>query len=102
MDHVTTTYTPASRRPIAALFRRTGDAAVRFCVAHNIHPDSISLASIGASALACACFVFASRSPLLLVVAPLLCYVRLWFNMLDGMVALASGNASARGEIFNE
>jgi phosphatidylglycerophosphate synthase len=102
MDHVTTTYTPASRRPIAALFRRTGDAAVRFCVLHNIHPDSISLASIGASALTCACFVFASRSPLLLVVAPLLCYVRLWFNMLDGMVALASGKASARGEIFNE
>src|SRR5207249_3811993 len=31
-----------------------------------------------------------------------LCYVRLWLNMLDGMVALASGKASLRGEILNE
>jgi phosphatidylglycerophosphate synthase len=38
----------------------------------------------------------------LLIVAPLLCYVRLWLNMLDGMVALASGKASPRGEILND
>ncbi|OAI53228.1 hypothetical protein AYO44_16165 [Planctomycetaceae bacterium SCGC AG-212-F19] len=31
-----------------------------------------------------------------------LCYLRLWFNMLDGMVALASGKASRTGEIANE
>src|SRR5205085_11368720 len=33
---------------------------------------------------------------------PLFCYVRLWFNMLDGMVALASGKANWRGEILND
>ncbi len=32
----------------------------------------------------------------------MLCCLRLWFNMLDGMVALASGKASLRGEILNE
>jgi len=36
------------------------------------------------------------------MVAPLLCYLRLWCNMLDGMVALASGKASARGEVLND
>ena len=40
--------------------------------------------------------------PALLLVAPLLCYARLWLNMLDGMVALAAGTASRRGEIFND
>ena len=30
------------------------------------------------------------------------CYLRLWFNMLDGMVAVAAGKASARGEIVND
>ena len=102
MNRTTTTYTPASRRPIAQLFRRTADVAVRLCVAHNVHPDLISLTSIAASALAAACFFFASRWPVLLIVAPLLCYVRLWLNMLDGMVALASGKASPRGEILND
>ena len=38
----------------------------------------------------------------MLVVAPFACYARLWLNMLDGMVALASGVASERGEIVNE
>src|SRR5215204_5661134 len=102
MNQATTTYTPASRRPIAQLFRRTADVAVRACVARKIHPDLISLTSIVASALAAACFYFSWRCPVLLIVAPLLCYVRLWLNMLDGMVALASGKASPRGEIFNE
>jgi phosphatidylglycerophosphate synthase len=38
----------------------------------------------------------------LLLLAPPFCFVRLWLNMLDGMVALASGKASPRGEIVNE
>jgi len=37
-----------------------------------------------------------------LIVGPGFCYLRLWFNMLDGMVALASGKASWRGEILND
>src|SRR5688572_18682712 len=102
MNDATSAYTPASRRPIAQLFRRTADVAVRVCVARNVHPDVISLTSIVASALAAACFAFAWRWPALLIVAPLLCYLRLWFNMLDGMVAIASGKASWRGEILND
>jgi phosphatidylglycerophosphate synthase len=37
-----------------------------------------------------------------LLLGPAFCYLRLWFNMLDGMVALASGKASWRGEILND
>lgn len=38
----------------------------------------------------------------LLLLAPVFCYLRLWCNMLDGMVALAAGKASWRGEILND
>ncbi len=97
-----TTYEPTSRRPIADLFRKTADGAVGFSVRRQIHPDAISYASIAASALAAACFWRSGAHPFLLLIAPLFCYLRLWFNMLDGMVALASGKASLHGEIINE
>ena len=75
---------------------------VRACVRLNIHPDVVSYASIAASGAAALCFWQASHFTWLLLAAPLLCYVRLWLNMLDGMVALAAGKASLRGEILND
>jgi phosphatidylglycerophosphate synthase len=97
-----TPYQPASRRPIGEMFRATARAAVRLCVRLEIHPDVISYFSIVAAAGAGACFWFSARYPVLLLVGPLFCYLRLWCNMLDGMVALASGKASRRGEILND
>jgi len=95
-------YAPTSRRPIAAAFRRTADGATRFCVRHEIHPDAVSYLSILAAIIAAVCFWKSGESRWLLVVAPLFCYLRLWFNMLDGMVAVAAGKASQRGEILND
>jgi phosphatidylglycerophosphate synthase len=99
---VVTGYQPTSRRPIADTFRRTARPAVALCLRWNVHPDTVSYLSIVASAAAALCFWQARSHPWLLLVAPLFCYVRLWLNMLDGMVALASGKASPRGEILNE
>jgi phosphatidylglycerophosphate synthase len=48
------------------------------------------------------CFWKSGEIRWLLIVAPLFCYLRLWFNMLDGMVAVAAGKASPRGEILND
>jgi phosphatidylglycerophosphate synthase len=101
-DRLRSGYLPTSRRPIADAFRATAQVPVRFCVRWRIHPDTISYLSIVASALAALSFWRSADFPFLLVVAPLLCYVRLWLNMLDGMVALASNQASARGEILND
>ena len=95
-------YQPASRRPIAAVFRRTGDAATRFCVRHGIHPDAISYLSIVTALIAAICFWKSGATRWLLIIAPLFCYLRLWFNMLDGLVAFAAGKASRRGEILND
>jgi phosphatidylglycerophosphate synthase len=76
--------------------------SARICVAANIHPDAISYSSIVASAMAGACFWQAGRYPWLLLIGPAFCYLRLWLNMLDGMVALAANKASYRGEILND
>ena len=95
-------YEPTSRRPIAGVFRKTAHGATGFCVRVGIHPDAISYLSMVAAAGAGGCFLFSDRWPWLLLVGPLLCYARLWCNMLDGMVALAGGKASWRGEILND
>jgi phosphatidylglycerophosphate synthase len=95
-------YQPTSRRPIADVFRRMAAGLVRFCVRAGIHPDTVSYSSIAASAFAAVCFWQAGSWPILLIPAALFCYVRLYLNMLDGMVALASKKASLRGELLND
>lgn len=95
-------YQPRYRRPIADLFRRSAHGAVQLCVRWNIHPNTISYSSTVAAFAAGLCFWQAEAAPLLLIPAVGFCYLRLWFNMLDGMVALASGKASRTGEIANE
>ena len=95
-------YQPTARRPIAQMFRRTGDGATNLCVRLGIPPDAISFLSILAALAAALCFWKSGRHAWLLIIAPLFCYLRLWFNMLDGMVAAAAGKASARGEIVND
>jgi phosphatidylglycerophosphate synthase len=71
-------------------------------VRHGIHPDTISYLSILAALIAAICFWASRYGRWLLIVAPLFCFLRLWFNMLDGMVALAANKASRRGEIVND
>jgi phosphatidylglycerophosphate synthase len=97
-----TGYQPPWRRPIAQVFRRTADLPVRWCVRLRVHPNWISYSSIVAAAVAAVCFWQSEVAPVLLIPAVGFCYVRLWFNMLDGMVALSSGTASRSGEIANE
>jgi len=95
-------YRPTSRRPIAEPFRATARGAVAACVRLGIHPDVVSYLSIVAAGLAGAAFWQSGRHPWLLLIAPLFCHLRLWLNMLDGMVALAAGEASRHGEILND
>ncbi|MGD0898107.1 MAG: hypothetical protein ABR915_09755 [Thermoguttaceae bacterium] len=84
------------------MFRLTAHGPVQLCVRLGIHPDAVSYGSVVASALAALCFWWSGQLPALLIPAALLCYLRLWLNMLDGMVALASGKASLRGELLND
>src|SRR2546430_11893415 len=91
-----------SRRPIAQIFRRTGDGATNLCVRLGIPPDAISYLSILAALAAAVCFSKSGKNASLLIIAPLFCYLRLWFNMLDGMVAVAAGKGRARGGVVDD
>lgn len=95
-------YEPSSRRPIAGLFRGTAHAAVRVAVRAGIHPDVFSYASIVAAAISGWLFWQSSTHPRYLAVAVAFALLRLWLNMFDGMVALAAGKASKKGEIIND
>lgn len=95
-------YHPTSRRPIADSFRRTAHGSVSLCVKLGVHPDVISYGSMVSAAVASWCFWKAGEHSWLLLIAPVFCYFRLWLNMLDGMVAIAAGKASWRGEILND
>ena len=102
MDSPNDEYKPTSRRPIAQLFRATATWPVGLCVRLGIHPDVVSCASVFAAGAAAICFWQSQSNTALLLLGTVLCGVRLWLNMLDGMVALAAGKASLRGEIVNE
>ena len=97
-----TAYEPASRRPIAGMFRATARGAVHLAVRAGIHPDVFSYASILAAGAAGILFWQSVRHPKFLILGAALAFLRLWLNMFDGMVAVASGKASKKGEIIND
>ena len=92
------------RRPIATRNRKWVQAATAWFASRNVSPNAISIAGM------CACMVagiaLAATSicdyRILWLVAALGAQLRLTANMLDGMVALASGRASKTGELYNE
>src|SRR3982751_5917690 len=95
-------YEPVARRPIADVFRATAHLATPWCVRAGIHPDTISYSSMLVAAAAAISFWRAGGYPVLLIIAPLFCYLGLGLNMIDGMVAVAAGKATLRGEILND
>ena len=97
-----TAYEPTSRRPIAGMFRSTARALVDVAVRAGIHPDVFSYASILVAGIAGILFWQSTRHPKFLILGVAFAFLRLWLNMFDGMVAVASGKASKRGEIIND
>jgi phosphatidylglycerophosphate synthase len=92
------------RRPIATRNRKWAQAATAWLASQNVAPNAISIAGM------CACIVAGIALGvtsicdyrILWLIAALGAQLRLTANMLDGMVALASGRASRTGELYNE
>ena len=92
------------RRPVATRNRKWAQAATVWLASRNVSPNAISIAGM------CACIVagiaLAATSiaddRILWIIAALGAQLRLTANILDGMVALASGRASKTGELYNE
>lgn len=96
----------AARRPIAARQTRLARDLTAWLVARRASPDGISLLGMASGlaagfALAATAWLPAQARALWLLGAGLVT-LRLAANMLDGMVAIARGMTSPRGELFNE
>ena len=96
----------ADRRPIAARGLRPVVAAAGWLVRRGASPDAISVLGMVAAVAAGACFAGVRAWPgaaaWLWLGGAVLVQARLMANLLDGMVAIGRGVASATGELFNE
>src|SRR5881409_995670 len=92
------------RRPIATRDRKWAQAATAWLAARNVSPNAISIAGMSACIVGGIAVALTSISDyrILWLVAALGAQLRLTANMLDGLVALASGRTSRVGELYNE
>jgi len=92
------------RRPIATRNRKWAQDATAWLAARNVSPNAISIAGMFACIVAGIALGVTSISDyrILWLVAALGAQLRLTANMLDGMVAIASGRTSKTGELYNE
>jgi phosphatidylglycerophosphate synthase len=98
---------PLERRPVASRQWRPFQAAASWLVRRNVSPNAISLGGMVAGVAAGAVLWATARldSPwreAAWIAAAAAMQLRLIANLLDGMVAIASGKASPVGELYNE
>src|SRR2546429_2887738 len=92
------------RRPIATRKRKWAQTATAWLAARNVSPNAISIVGMCACIVGfvALCLTSICDYRILWLVAAGGAQLRLTGNMLDGMVALASGRASKVGELYNE
>src|ERR1051326_428410 len=92
------------RRPIATRNRKWAQSATAWLASRNVSPNAISIAGMCSCIAAGLVLGLTSLEPnrIFWLIAALGAQLRLTANMLDGMVALASGRASEIGELYNE
>lgn len=92
-----------NRRPIAARSSRFAQGCAAWLASHGVSANAISLASLGfALGAAAALLAGALFSPTWFLVAAALVPLRLFANLLDGLVAIEGGRATALGPLYNE
>ena len=99
--------TTSDRRPLASRDTSWARAITRWLVRTSITPNQISMASMGAAALAGICFWTGGMAEgwpraALFVIAALFCQLRLLCNLFDGLVAVEGGKQAADGPFWNE
>jgi phosphatidylglycerophosphate synthase len=101
-------YPPTDRRPIASRERKIWQRLAAFLAERGVSPNGISMAGMVAGIIAgglLAATSIAAEAWLqrgLWLLAAVGIQLRLLANMLDGMVAIATGKASPLGELYNE
>jgi len=95
------TGTESNRRPIAARGSAWARRAAAALARSAVTPNQISVASVVFAAIGAALLIFWPTMAGLILCA-LCIQLRLICNLLDGMVAMEGGKASAVGKIYNE
>src|SRR5262245_42494369 len=99
-------YQPGERRPIASRQRRIFQMMAHGLARRGISANAISVCGMLAGIASGICRGLMARFPtgerLLWICGAALAQLRLLANMLDGMVAIESRQASAVGELYNE
>jgi phosphatidylglycerophosphate synthase len=94
------------RRPIAARKWKVSQQLANWLGRRGVGADAISLSGMASGMGAGVALLATGERPgsawAMWLLAAVLVQLRLAANMLDGMVALATGTASKRGELFNE
>jgi phosphatidylglycerophosphate synthase len=92
------------RRPIATRNRKWAQTSTGWLASRNVSPNAISIAGMCACIIAGIALGVTSiiNYRILWLIAALGAQLRLTANMLDGMVAIASGRRSKTGELYNE
>jgi phosphatidylglycerophosphate synthase len=93
--------TKSNRRPIAARGSAWAQRSAAALARSSVTPNQISATSVVFATIGAALLVWWPTAPGLLLCA-LCIQLRLVCNLLDGMVALEGGKASAVGKIYNE
>lgn len=104
MKPVPSDYQP-ERRPIASRDRAISKRAASWLIRRGVTANTVSLTGMLAGIAAGAAFALTANpdwSRIGFTAAAVLMQLRLLGNMLDGMVAVESGNASPVGELYNE
>ncbi len=97
------THETSNRRPIRARSTKLARMAAAGLARAGVSANTISLASLVFAALAAVCLLLAPLvGPVLYILAAIFIPFRLFANLLDGMVAVEHGKASALGPLFNE
>jgi phosphatidylglycerophosphate synthase len=66
-----------------------------------IHPDVFSYAAVFVAAITGWCFFEAVSTPILLIIAIILIFLRMTLNTIDGVIAIHRGHLSLKGEVVN-
>ncbi len=95
------------RRPLASRSTGWANGITQRLAKTSITPNQISIASMGAAAIAAALFYMAGQTDGAMRIVGLLggalfCQLRLICNLLDGMVAVEAGKGSPDGPFWNE
>ena len=97
-----TTEPSANRRPLKSRSTRWAGAATRAVLATGLTANQISFLGIVIAVLGAWALLEAPTRPLLFLAAAACIQLRLFANMLDGLVAVEGGRGGPTGAIWNE